>query len=302
LRATSTPTRTRNKWNYFSKTLVTQNLAVSSSSLRKFDEGDLGKEISADVANKFEIKEIKAPTPVPAPVVPEEKPKPRKKIKSVEKPALETETKSASKTPVVRRLDPMPFQVGERLSYDLRYLGVTAATFQTEILPLKQIGERKVYPIRAKAKTLSLFELVYRVDDTVESFWDFDGLYSHRFTMELDESKQKVLGAHVIVVKAVSHLAGKGEDLLCAGSKIVHHMAGIFRRCRLNRFKRGMQLYASKSYDRFASGLVQEALRNRTRPVSGTHSNSEPTYIPLSHYHEPSLASVQGTVQKNNQH
>ena len=182
---------TRPQWLLFTFAGVVL-AACSSSSLRKFDEGDLGKEISADVANKFEIKEIKAPTPtpVPAPVVAEEKPKPRKKIKSVEKPSLETETKSASKTPVVRRLDPMPFQVGERLSYDLRYLGVTAATFQTEILPLKQIGERKVYPIRAKAKTLSLFELVYRVDDTVESFWDFDGLYSHRFTMELDESKQ----------------------------------------------------------------------------------------------------------------
>ncbi len=161
-------------------------VACSSSSLRKFDDGDIGKEISTDVAKQFEIKEIRAqlatPSPTPAASVVKEKPKTKKKTKANAEPAQRVQ--------VVRRSDPMPFDVGERLSYDLRYIGVTAATFQTEVLPLKQIGDRRVYPLRAKAKTLSLFELVYRVDDTIESFWDFDGLYSHRYTMDLDESKQ----------------------------------------------------------------------------------------------------------------
>ena len=171
------------RWMLFAFALL---LACSSTSLRKFDEGDIGKEISSDVATKFEIKEIGtpsvAPTPVSTPAPVKEKAKSKKKSK--------VQVDAPSKVPVVRRTDPMPFDVGERLSYDLRYIGVTAATFQTEVLPLKQIGERKVYPLRAIAKTLSLFELVYRVDDTMNSFWDYDGLYSHRFTMDLDESKQ----------------------------------------------------------------------------------------------------------------
>jgi hypothetical protein len=160
--------------------------ACSSTSLRKFEEGDIGKEISTDVATKFEVREVAAPTPAPLPskesAVKKEKGKAKKKIKS--------EVESTPKTPVIRRIDPMPFQVGERLSYDLRYVGVTAATLETEVLPLKQIGERKVYALKARAKTLSLFELVYRVDDIVHSFWDYEGLFSHRYTMDLDESKQ----------------------------------------------------------------------------------------------------------------
>jgi len=167
------------RWMVFGLALL---VGCSSSSLRKFDEGDIGKEISADVATKFQIREIDGPTPTPAPPSPKEKTKAKKKSKAVAEPAV--------KIPVSRRLEPMPFEVGERLNYDLRYLGVTAATFQTEVLPPKQVSDRKVYQIRAKAKTISLFELVYRVDDTMESFWDFEGLYSHRFTMDLDETKQ----------------------------------------------------------------------------------------------------------------
>jgi hypothetical protein len=171
------------RWMLFAFALL---LACSSTSLRKFDEGDIGKEISSDVASKFEIKEVSTPAAAPSPASTPAPVKEKSKVKKKSKAQMET----PSKAPVVRRTEPMPFDVGERLSYDLRYIGVTAATFQTEVLPLKQIGERKVYPLRARAKTLSLFELVYRVDDTIDSFWDFDGLYSHRFTMELDESKQ----------------------------------------------------------------------------------------------------------------
>ena len=35
-----------------------------------------------------------------------------------------------------------------------------------------------------------MFSLFYRLDDMVETFMDFDGLFSHRFHIALDESKQ----------------------------------------------------------------------------------------------------------------
>ncbi len=176
------------QWVFLSFALLS---ACSTANLRKFDDGDLGKEISNEVADKFEVKDVgaAAPAATPAPS-PDSGPKKEKTKKKKAKAASEVASKPVAKVPVVRRIDPMPFDTGERLSYDLRYIGVTAATFQTEILPMKQIGDRKVYALRARAKTLKLFELVYRVDDTIESFWDHDGLYSHRYTMELDESKQ----------------------------------------------------------------------------------------------------------------
>ncbi len=165
----------------------------TSNHLRRFEEGDIGKEISADVAKRFEVKDLSAATPTPTPVPVTEA---KVKVKSKEK----KKKAGAAVPPVVapaqalvfpnRRIDPMPFDTGERLSYDLRYVGVTAATFQTEVLAPKLVSDRKVYDIKAHAKTVSLFELVYRVDDRMESFFDYEGLFSHRFTMDLDETKQ----------------------------------------------------------------------------------------------------------------
>ncbi len=168
--------------------------ACSSSNLRKFDEGDISKELSADAAKKFEVKDVGSSTPTPTPVAtPSSKSaklssKSKSKIKKVE--ASMASPSPTPFTPPTRRMEPMPFELGEKLSYDIRYVGVTAGTLALETLPVKEMNGRKVYHLQAKVKTMKIFELVYRVNDLVESFWDYDGLYSHRFTMDLDESKQ----------------------------------------------------------------------------------------------------------------
>ncbi len=163
---------------------------TSTSHLKKFEEGDIGKEISSDVAKKFEVKDsAEVGTVQNASGKGAEKKAKAKKLK-LNKGSIVSENLPGANLPPVRHIDPMPFDVGEKLQYDIRYVGVTAGYFNTEILPHKFVNGRKVYQLRAKAKTVKLFELVYRVDDTIESFFDYDGLYSHRFTMDLDESKQ----------------------------------------------------------------------------------------------------------------
>ena len=157
----------------------------TNNGLRKFDDSNIQKEIPADVAEKFEVKDVSAlqkPAPVVAPkVIPIKKQKTKKG---------NVVTESTPATPPSRRVEPMPFSEGEKLNYDIRFVGVTAATFNMEVLPAKVVNDRKVYHLNARAKTVKFFELVYRVDDMIESFWDFDGLYSNRYTMNLDESKQ----------------------------------------------------------------------------------------------------------------
>jgi hypothetical protein len=168
---------------------------AGSNNLRKFNEDNIGKEIPADVAKKFEVKDVSAaasPSPSPSEdLTATHGTKRHRKSKVPKKEDLPVA--STSPTPAVppnRRPPKMAFDVGEKLSYDIRYLGVTAGTFVTEVLPVKVVNNRKVYHLQAKAKTVKLFELVYRVDDVIESFWDYDGLFSYRFTMDLDESKQ----------------------------------------------------------------------------------------------------------------
>ena len=186
----------------FYATMASLSLSCSSSSsLKKFKDEDLNKEIPADVIKKFEVKEVgtaqniqKKPeilVPSTASVSDEKKKKKLKKeIVKKENTPVEVVSAISVSNPPLRRVDPTPFSVGEKLEYDIRYIGVTAATLNFEVLPNKDINNRTVFHLFAKAKTVKFFELVYRVDDSIESYWDYDGLFSHRFTMDLDESKQ----------------------------------------------------------------------------------------------------------------
>jgi len=163
--------------------LAVLGLGCSTYQFRKFEEGDLGKEIPTEVAKKFEVKDLPSPHPAPNSSL-------EATSKKTGKPKKDIIKESAKPEAPIRRTEPMPFDVGEKLSYDLRFLGVTAATFDTEVQPLKEVSGRKVYQLYARAKTVKLFELVYRADDRITSFWDYDSLYSLRFSMDLDESKQ----------------------------------------------------------------------------------------------------------------
>ena len=162
----------------------------SSGNLRKFDDADIGQATSSDVAKKFEVKDSADPVPSPTPIPELTKKKTKKKHQKMKKDEPAPPVLEAKAVPPNRHIDPEPFQVGERLQYDIRYVGVTAGYFSTEVLPDKFVNDRRVYHLQAKAKTVKLFELIYRVDDSIESFFDYDGLFSHRFTMNLDESKQ----------------------------------------------------------------------------------------------------------------
>jgi hypothetical protein len=167
----------------------------SNNGLRKFDESGLSSAVPADTAKKFEVTDVgsETPTPTPAPTPAPKLAKHKKRHHQISKAESAMNKASASPTPAVpplRRVGPLPFSVGEKLEYGIRYLGVTAGYLDLEVLPLKQLLDRKIFLLQAKVKTVKIFELVYRVDDTIQSFWDYDGLFSHKYTMDLDESKQ----------------------------------------------------------------------------------------------------------------
>jgi hypothetical protein len=83
-----------------------------------------------------------------------------------------------------------PIWVGESLRYQVTYFGVAAGDVTLEVLPEKFVNGRKVYHLKGLAETSSVFSMVYRLKDTIESYMDYDGHFSHRFHLILDESKQ----------------------------------------------------------------------------------------------------------------
>jgi hypothetical protein len=89
-----------------------------------------------------------------------------------------------------RRPTKDPIQMGEELTYNISYFGVSAGELKLTVLPFKMINQRKVYHFRAKVESSKVFNLVYRLNDYIESFLDYEGLFSHRYHMVMDESHQ----------------------------------------------------------------------------------------------------------------
>lgn len=83
-----------------------------------------------------------------------------------------------------------PLKVGEKIVLEVTYFGVAAGLATLQVQPHKVVAERKVYHISANAKSSKIFSMFYNLDDTIESFLDFEGLFSHRFHLVLNESKQ----------------------------------------------------------------------------------------------------------------
>jgi len=148
----------------------------------------LPKDIPADLQAKFEVVEATA-TPVATPT-----PSPTPETASSKKAKAKKAKAAKAKPPFVypnRRVKVDPVWVGEKQTLEITYIGLAAGEFEAEVLPMKKIANRGVYHLRAHVESSSVMNLFYRLNDTIESFWDFDGLFSHRFHMVLDQTRQK---------------------------------------------------------------------------------------------------------------
>ncbi len=160
----------------------------------------LPQELPHELQRKFEVQEAQPPgsaadSPKAAPRV--AKRGPRSKKAAFSDPEEYRSPESPRGQPVAaqpsypnRRPVHDPIWPGERLSFSVTYLGMAAGDADLEVLPYKFLGGRKVYHVRALARSGRIFSLFYRLEDTLESFFDFEGLFSHRFHLNLDESKQ----------------------------------------------------------------------------------------------------------------
>lgn len=194
--------------------------ACSTGSLKKFNEdAALPVDLPSEMKEKFEIKEIAEPAATGATVQPasgnlsdvQKVPqvataettkaaatpagtKISSKKKSTQKPSLAKDSsEEAEEAPFIipnRRPSVDPIWLGEEHVFDITYFGMGAGEFKLRVEPYKVINERKVYHVRGEAKSSSVFNLFYRVNDSLETFFDYEGLFSHRFHLVLDESKQ----------------------------------------------------------------------------------------------------------------
>jgi hypothetical protein len=166
---------------------ASQNLPVSMPNEKEF-------EVPSNLANKFEVKEeiVAMPTANMNTPATESVDTQKKQKGLATKGKKEKVAKPEKKIDWPNRWQIAPFFVtGERYQFDITYFGATAGELVLEMLPPKTVVERPVFHIRAIARTASVFSLFYRMNDVAESFMDATGLFSHKFSLKLDESMQQ---------------------------------------------------------------------------------------------------------------
>lgn len=156
-------------------------------------------EVPASLADQFDVKETIStppapPAPPPQPVPASKKSQKGKKSKFAkgQKVTIESRLPPGPKPLVIPNRWTMPpfLQAGERTVFDITYFGATAGQLELKILPSKVVANRLSYHFRATATTTSVFALFYRVNDVAESFMDTEGLFSHKYSLKIDETRQ----------------------------------------------------------------------------------------------------------------
>lgn len=93
--------------------------------------------------------------------------------------------------PTSHHLANSSFGPGERLAYDITYLGAKAGIAVMEVMEKTKLKGREVYHIISTAQSNDFVSLFYPVDDRVESFVDVEGFYSHYIKVKQHQGKRK---------------------------------------------------------------------------------------------------------------
>lgn len=86
---------------------------------------------------------------------------------------------------------PLPFRVGEKLTYDIRWYGVTAGLAELTVKAKTHYNGHEVYHLVSRATGAGVVGKLYTVDDRLEVFVDVQGLYPYYASLRQKEGKRK---------------------------------------------------------------------------------------------------------------
>ena len=91
-----------------------------------------------------------------------------------------------------------PFQIGERLTYNVSFTGITAGQASLEVVNDTVVNNYHQLHIRFNAKTTYPFSLIYTIDDQVDTWLDSRSLYTRKMTKKIRERNYKK-NSHTII-------------------------------------------------------------------------------------------------------
>ena len=84
-----------------------------------------------------------------------------------------------------------PFQIGERLTYDVSFTGITAGQASLEVVNDTVVNNYDQLHIRFKARTTFPISSIYTINDQVDTWLDSKYLYTKKLTKNIREGNYK---------------------------------------------------------------------------------------------------------------
>ena len=92
--------------------------------------------------------------------------------------------------------DKVPFEIGEKLIYSTSFGIVNAGTFTMTLKDGGEIMGHPCYMIQTDSRTNTVFDLVYKIRDETESYWDKDQHVVRKFVKRISEGSWKQYRIH----------------------------------------------------------------------------------------------------------
>lgn len=100
---------------------------------------------------------------------------------------------------------PVPFAVGERLAFQIRFGFLPAGVATMEVLEIVDYDGSRCYHIRSEARSTKPFSLFFEVRDQVSSYMDVARLHTRRYEKDLKEGNYT--RREVVVFDQTNHTA-----------------------------------------------------------------------------------------------
>ncbi len=92
---------------------------------------------------------------------------------------------------VARRPAVDPFRENEKIVLAVNYFNVVAGDLTISVLPFKMVNEKKAYSFSMNVKSNKMFSLFYAVDDTAETFVDYETMVPLTYTLNGHETARR---------------------------------------------------------------------------------------------------------------
>jgi hypothetical protein len=111
-----------------------------------------------------------------------------------------------------RKIDNEAFNVGEYLEFKVRYGIIPAGTAVMQVADTIRYNGAKCFELVSTAKSNGFVSTFYKVEDSVLSYVDYDGIFTHFFRKRLREGKYKADKSTIYDQRR--HLAITGDDTI----------------------------------------------------------------------------------------